>query len=126
MYLAPLNTSHAEIMNSVWPHKYENSEKYLATVLELNGGIGLFSKQDNELRSWILKNYFGGLGVLQTANEHRRKGYGTLITKIFSKMLAEEGYDISAFIVRKNVASQKMFTGLDFENIIPVTWCFYK
>lgn len=124
IFLAPLNESHVETMNEVWPHKSPGSEKYLAKLLELNGGIGLFSKENNnELCSWVVKNYFGGLGILQTAEKYKRNGYGTLIVKIFSKMLAEkQGYDLTGFVVRTNSASQSMFTKLGFKKIIPVTW----
>lgn len=110
-------------MNSVWPHRSPGSEKYLAKLIEVNGGIGLMCKENNELCAWVLKNYFGGLGILQVAEKYKRKGYGSLVAKIFSRKLAEEdGFDITGFIVRTNFASQNMFTKLGFEKIIPVTW----
>lgn len=71
---------------------------------------------------WVLKNYFGGLGLLQTAEKYKKKGLGSMIAKIFSKKLAEEGLDIIGCIVNGNVASVKLFTGLGFTQKIAVTW----
>lgn len=111
-------------MNDVWPHRHPGSEKYVAKLVEVNGGLGIFSKSTNELCAWVLKSYLGALGLLQVAEEHKRKGLGSLMTKIFSKKLAEEGLDAIGCIILDNVVSQKMFKNLGFEKIIAVTWLF--
>lgn len=120
--ITQLTVKHAKTINSLWPHRSTGSENFIAKLIELNGGIGLVCKKTNELRAWVLKNYFGGFGVLQVPDNHKRKGYGSLIIKIFAKKIAEEdGYDITAFILRENTASQNMFAKLGFTEIVPIT-----
>lgn len=80
--------------------------------------------ETNQLCAWVLKSYLGALGILQVAPNSKRKGLGSLIAKIFSKMLAEEGLDSIGCIVLDNYISQHMFEKLGFEKKIAVTWLF--
>ncbi|KRT79037.1 hypothetical protein AMK59_8424 [Oryctes borbonicus] len=114
VYIGKLNKSHVPLINCHWPHRFEGSEVYLGAFVELNNCYGVFLKSDDKLVSWVLKNHMGQLGILQTLSEHKRKGYGSLITKVLSKEIAEEGHHPLGTVVRGNVASETMFATLGF------------
>lgn len=54
--------AYACLMNERWPHRYPNSEKYIELLIQLNGGLGLFNRADDEIIGWALKNEFAGVG----------------------------------------------------------------
>ncbi|KAK9694192.1 FR47-like protein [Popillia japonica] len=109
-----LNQSHLKLVNSHWPHRFEGSEEYLGTYVEMNNCYGIFLKSNDELVCWIMKNNMGQLSVLQTLPEYTRKGYATILTKMLSKEIAEEGHHPLATIVVGNIASEMLFKKLGF------------
>lgn len=54
--MGELNLSHAKTINDEWPLKSANSLGYIESIITLNGGIGLFDKETNELLTWVLTN----------------------------------------------------------------------
>lgn len=80
----------------------------------MNGGYGVFLKTDGTLVAWVLRNLIG-LGALQTADEHKRKGYGSLVAKVLAKEIAKEGLDPIGTVLQDNSVSQKMFGKLGFK-----------
>lgn len=121
IYIRKLVEKDAELVNELWPHKYENSVEYIKMFISMNGGYGAFTK-NNELVSWVLKNHMGTLGILQTVQEHRRKGYGTLVTMALSKEIAEEGHVPLGTVLVNNRVSQMMFSKLGFRSIDEATF----
>lgn len=117
VYIKKLDQSHVDTINSVWPHRYENSEKFISLLIEMNDSFGVFLKSTDELVSWILLSIMGQLGVLQTAEGHKRKGYACLITKYMSKHLALKGYSALGTVIDKNNSSINMFTKIGFKSI---------
>lgn len=127
--LGPLDLSHVELIYSLWPHRLEDhpelSIRLLRSYITENKGLGLFLRKDNSLVSWILVTEWGGLGLLQTVEEHKRKGYGKIITKAMIKMLAEEeNLDSILFVVEHNLASRKLFESLGYAEVGKNTWVF--
>ncbi|GLV42198.1 uncharacterized protein CBL_03785 [Carabus blaptoides fortunei] len=123
LYTATLEQHHVAVINSKWVLRASGTEEYLVKLLKLNGGIGLFTKTTNELCAWVFKNCFGGLRMLQTDEKFRRRGYASLLIKIFAKQLAQRGIDPTTIIYRNNIGSQKLFTGLGFEAIMDICVC---
>ncbi|KAF2894191.1 hypothetical protein ILUMI_11981 [Ignelater luminosus] len=121
VYVDKLNPTHAVLINSHWPHRYKDSHKYVATLIELNGGYGVFLKTDGTLVAWVLRNLIG-LGALQTLDEHKRKGYGSLVTTVLAKEIAKEGLNPIGTVLQNNFGSQKMFGKLGFEILETVTF----
>lgn len=119
-FVSILTKTHVTTINEKWPHKFPNSEALIWKLIDANGGIGIFSKSTNELCAWVLKNFHGGLGVLQVTETERRKGLGTLVTKIFSRRLAEDGLDIVSIIKKGNLSSENLFGNLGFKQIVNV------
>lgn len=73
-----------------------------------------------------MRNNYGGLAILQTDANHKRKNYATILTKHFSKYWAEKGLDIFCFIMKHNEASQKLFQKLDWIKAHGITWILCK
>lgn len=117
VYVAPLKEENVAMIDDVWPHKYPGSDIYLKKLIHFNGGLGVFSKADDSLCSWIFKNHLLGLGVLQTVEKHRKKGYAKLLIKAVAKSMAEEGLDVHTCIVRHNSVSQNIFKNLGFNHV---------
>ncbi|KAF2894192.1 hypothetical protein ILUMI_11982 [Ignelater luminosus] len=121
VYIDTLDSSHAELINFHWPHKYKDSENYIATLIEMNGGYGVFLKSNGALVTWIVRNLLG-LGILQTLDEYKRRGYGSLITKVLSKEIGKEGLDPMGSVLKSNISSQRMFQNIGFEILGSVTF----
>lgn len=102
------------------------SRNYLKLIIRLNGGIGLFSKSDDSLRSWGLFNDVGGIGPLQTVDEHRRKGYANIIVDAMCKELANQEKSSTLFVVRDNVNAEKLFISNGFEICLNIFWIAMK
>ncbi|XP_058788897.1 uncharacterized protein LOC131662916 [Phymastichus coffea] len=120
--LRRIDESHIPLIHSLWPHRDvdcpEQSLAFLTTIGRLNGGFGLFSKKDNSVAAWILQCNLGGLGMLQTLDAHRRKGYGALVSMAMAKDIAErDDIDVSCFIIDRNSASQRLFASLGFVHV---------
>lgn len=88
----------------------------------MGSGYGVFLKEDDTLASWVFKNQMGTLGILQTVEEHKRKGYASLILKVMSKEIGEDGHDPLGTVLVKNRASQVMFMKLGFKELDKVTF----
>lgn len=57
----------------------------------------------------------GSVLALQTDKNHRGCGYGTLVTRAYSKQIAEMGRDVYAGVYKTNAASRALFERLGFE-----------
>lgn len=64
----------------------------------------------------------GILGTLQTDESYLGHGYGSLVTKALSKIIAEMGYDVNTSILQNNIPSRKLFEKLGFELVGDVHW----
>lgn len=75
----------------------------------------------------ICRTDMGAVGILQVRNEFRKKGFGSLLVKAFSK-LAVQSYnvDITAHIVVSNEASKILFKQLGFVKIELNSWVGFK
>lgn len=117
VYIKQLDRSAAEIVNSAWPHSYDGSDDFLATLIELNKAFGVFLKNDNKLVAWLLQSSIGQMGMLQTLDGYKRRGYGLLILKYMSKELAKDRIQPFATVLESNIAAKKMFERLQFHNL---------
>ena len=119
-------TSDVAKIHFEWPHKEvehpELSTRYIGTMVEMNGGLGLYLKRDDCLVSWAVHNDFHGIGMLQTLEEHKGKGYAKVITNAIAKKLGEQGISPTLFIVNGNVTSETLFKHLNWKKISPLTW----
>lgn len=125
-YLMELNETHVPLMHSVWPHRdEENPESTTRQVLAMvkyNGGLGLFSKETNDLLSWAVQSETGAISLVQTIERCKRKGYAKLIINAYAKELAIKGMDSFVFIVHKNLVSKSIFKSLNFDLVHESDW----
>lgn len=63
---------------------------------------------------------------LQTDKDHYGYGYGSLVTRMLSKQIADLGHDIFAGIFEVNTASRALFSKLGFKVIAKVNWICTK
>lgn len=111
-----LNTGLVKQINQAWPHNFKGSQDYIASLIEINGGYGIFLEETNELVAWILRYNLGHVGILQTKGKYKGKGYGTYVTKVMADHIIKEGIWPCATIAATNFASIKLFEKLGFEN----------
>lgn len=145
--LHPIKThGDLEKANSVWPFRNPNSLVFFERIAKYNPNIGAY-KVDGTMVAWLLRyfwkkkqnkgnNYYwivvflrlptGLLGALQTDEKYFGHGYGTLVTKVISKKIAELGHDIYAGILEKNYPSRNLFSKLGFKSIGEVHWITTK
>ncbi|XP_023016215.2 uncharacterized protein [Leptinotarsa decemlineata] len=119
---AKLEKCHSNIVNTFWSNAFPGSDEYVTAFIENNGGIGLFFESTNELVSWVLKTGVGKIGLLQTAQNHRKKGYASILTKLLSKQIAEGGENPTTNVLITNKASIKLMEKLGMQN---VGTCYY-
>lgn len=62
VYLAALKIKDCDVINSEWPYRYNGSLEFIQDLVVFNGGIGVFSKVDSKLLSWVIKNENGAAG----------------------------------------------------------------
>ncbi|XP_073821031.1 uncharacterized protein [Musca autumnalis] len=65
-----LDESHAEQVNSVWPHRSEGSVHFVKMLIRLHKSIGIF--EGDNLVTWCLRLPLGALGLLQVEQSHKR------------------------------------------------------
>ncbi|KAJ8924214.1 hypothetical protein NQ315_007005 [Exocentrus adspersus] len=126
VYIKHLDTTHADFVNSLWLGRYENAEKLLSLLIEMNGGYGLFLKSNDQLVSWVLLSMMGQLTILQTLDGYKRKGYASVLVKYISVELAKKGYNAFGAVFAENVASVAMFEKLGFKYLGIAVYLFYK
>lgn len=56
LYFDALGECHASIINETWAYRCDTSLNYIRSILQLNGGLGLFEKSTNRILAWILIN----------------------------------------------------------------------
>lgn len=122
LYVDFLDIAHAEVINDSWPHKFEGSLDYIRTTIQLNFGLGLFRKVDKQVVSFGLFAHYGGIGMLYTLEEFRRKGYAAIVILAISKELVARGLNPHAYVLHVNKPSAALFRKLGFEVADNITW----
>ncbi|KAJ8924215.1 hypothetical protein NQ315_007006 [Exocentrus adspersus] len=125
IYIKKLDKTHSDLINSLWPHRYENSEKHISLLIEMNGGYGLFSKSNNQLVSWVVISMLGQLTMLQTLESHKRKGYASILLRHASKELGKKGFSAFGTVVVGNAPSVAMFEKAGFKNMGIATYSYF-
>lgn len=122
LYIDFLDSSHGDSVNESWPHKFEGSLEYMQFTIQMNFGLGLFRKADKQLVSFGLCTHYGGVGMLYTPEEFRRKGYAAIVILAISKELFARGLNAHAYVLKVNKPSTALFRKLGFEVADSITW----
>lgn len=123
-YVKKLTREHSREINEVWPHNFENSQDFISVYIELNGGYGLFDRENEELVAWVLQGHLGHINLLQTKEGHRGKGYGKVMLQIITKHIAESGCVPIGSILLNNIPSLSLFERLGFKKTLKTNYIF--
>ncbi|XP_014294516.1 uncharacterized protein [Halyomorpha halys] len=115
-----LSPEHAEIIDNEWPHKSPGSKEVIARQIMFNFGLGLFRGDD--LLSWAVHFFYGGIGAVQTLESERRKGYGKAVVEAITKKLGEMQNDVHLNVVEGNESAEAFFKSLGFRFAFHSQW----
>lgn len=93
-------------------------------MIVYNGAWAL-TTPSGKYMAWGLHNNYGGIGIIHTVNEYRRKGLGSLMTKIVGKKIAEKNMDVFTVTTIDNV-SEQMMLNLGFKTTSCNNWIKLK
>lgn len=122
--LKELTKEDAKICCQNWIYASAKSEKFLESLIQLNGGYGLFSAESGEILCFAIFNEQLAIGMLTTLDKAKRKGFGELLAKFMSRKCVEK-FDIPpiVFISSQNSISMNLFVGkLGYEKIAEHNW----
>ncbi|XP_044739402.1 uncharacterized protein LOC123300787 [Chrysoperla carnea] len=125
-FVGPLSLEHAEKIYRSWTYNGHRSVEYVASLIKNNNCFGIFHENDRTLMAWVLLREFGVLGILQTDEKYKRRGYATVVTKALCKKIAENNADSICYINVENTASKKLFESLGFKAIDYYAWMKMK
>lgn len=114
-YMDTVKPEDAEVINAVWPPRFNTSLEYIRTFITMNGGFGIYEKGTDKLVSWLLINVMGQLGVLQTREGYYKNGFGAALARKASSIISRNGDHPIATVRGGNLASEGLFTKLGFK-----------
>ncbi|CAB3364284.1 Hypothetical predicted protein [Cloeon dipterum] len=123
--VGPLDVSHLQIVCDLWQHFDPEYQPVAMKMLELNPSVGVFVKNDKgdeDLASMVLMTEYGGVGLLQTAPEHRRKGYAEIALAHLTRRLGQMGYMPSSNVTQYNEASHSLFKKMGYKVVDAAFW----
>ena len=53
--LKELSPNDSVLIDLEWPYAYAGSDLFIKSLINLNGGLGIYSKENGQLLSWVLK-----------------------------------------------------------------------
>lgn len=68
--------------------------------------------------------FYGALGVVQTAENERRRGYGKVAVQAVCKEMGLRGLDVNLNIVEGNSVGEAFFNALGFKRAFTGVWIF--
>ncbi|XP_059477282.1 uncharacterized protein LOC132197767 [Neocloeon triangulifer] len=118
---------HLEHVWQNWPpHVFHPAFKpVLKMTIKCSPSFGIFvpsSEGPDELASVVVQSDTVGLGILRTADKHRRKGFAKILLVHATKMMGECGTGPLAYISAENSTSIKMFKKIGYEIIGQTRW----
>lgn len=57
-----LSPNDSTVIDREWPYAYAGSEFFIESLIKLNGGLGIYSKENDTLLSWVLQIECNGMG----------------------------------------------------------------
>ncbi|KAH8283186.1 hypothetical protein KR054_012647 [Drosophila jambulina] len=107
-YLKSLVIKDAQVIDNHWKWSEPGSLFYLQRQIACNISVGLAPD--------------GLLAALQVKDSHKRRGFGVLVVKEFSRRVALQGHDVLTEVDQDNPASAALFRKLGFQIINQCHW----
>ncbi|XP_017067904.2 uncharacterized protein LOC108105704 [Drosophila eugracilis] len=120
--LRSLSVADAPLVNEEWPNHHLGSLFFIERQIRMCVSVGLYQKDSQELVAWCIRLQGGYLGALQVKDSHKRRGFGSVVTREISYRLAEQGHDVMALVGHLNKPSSGMFSKLGFKVIDQCLW----
>lgn len=120
--LKSLSVEDAPLVNEEWPNHHLGSLFFIERQIRMCVSVGLYQEDTQELMAWCIRLQGGYLGALQVKDSHKRRGFGSLVTREISYRLAAQGHDVMALVGPSNKPSAGMFTKLGFKVIDQCLW----
>nr|XP_017012204.2 uncharacterized protein LOC108067607 isoform X2 [Drosophila takahashii] len=112
--LKSVSLEDAQVIDDHWEWSEHGSLSYIQRQICYNTSVGLYKDDDNELVAWCIRAQDGLLAALQVKPSYKRRGFGVMIVKEYSRREAEQGRDIITEVVPENKASLNLFKKLGF------------
>ncbi|XP_046549164.1 glycine N-acyltransferase-like protein 3 [Haliotis rubra] len=104
----------APLVNSMWPHNDGiHSEPYIKELISKQPSCCLYNRESS-LVGYALVYHYGYLGCLHVLKEHRRKGYGELITSHLAALCLQQMEEVHANVLEDNIASIALCKNVGF------------
>ncbi|XP_059476282.1 uncharacterized protein LOC132197188 [Neocloeon triangulifer] len=120
-----LDGSFLDVFCSHWRHYDPEYRPVVQKMLELNLSVGVFVKNERgeeELASMVLQSEYGGVGLLQTVPEFRRKGYAEIALAHLTKQLGLKGFMPFTNVLKWNEAANKLFKKFGYKLVDRGSW----
>ncbi|EDV54799.2 uncharacterized protein LOC6549146 [Drosophila erecta] len=113
--LQPVDIKDAQVINDHWEWSEPDSLSLIHRQILYDTSVGLYTKETKELVAWCIRASDGLLAILKVKESYKRRGFGQLIVKAFSRQEALLGRDTITEVVPENEASLSLFTKLGFK-----------
>ncbi|XP_041674364.1 uncharacterized protein LOC108105702 [Drosophila eugracilis] len=113
--LRSVSVADAQVIDDHWEWSEQGSLSFIARQIVFSTSVGLYKDEDNELVAWCIRAQDGLLAVLQVKPTYKRRGFGVMIVKEFSRREALLGRDIITEVIPENNASLGLFKKLGFK-----------
>ncbi|XP_017051516.1 uncharacterized protein LOC108095091 [Drosophila ficusphila] len=120
--LRSLSVSDAPLVNEEWPNHHLGSLYFIERQIQMCVSVGLYQEDTQQLVAWCIRLQGGYLGALQVRDSHKRRGFGSVVTREISYRLAAQGHDVMALVGHSNKPSSGMFSKLGFQVIDQCLW----
>ncbi|XP_070075808.1 uncharacterized protein [Drosophila takahashii] len=113
--LKSVSLDDAYVINNNWEwSELSGSLSYIQRQIGYNTSVGLYKDENNELVAWCIRVQDGLLAALQVKPIYKRRGFGAMIVKEYSRREAVQGHDTITEVGSENKASLNLFTKLGF------------
>lgn len=125
VYIDRLNRSEAQEVADNWPH-FPGCEQFVAEQVTLSVGLGVFRKSDKKMLSSILSFHSGGVFMLYSRPEARRKGYGEIILRRLVTELRHKGIIPFCTVFSDNIPSLNLIKKVGFVELHGADYIFHS
>ncbi|XP_059476653.1 uncharacterized protein LOC132197396 [Neocloeon triangulifer] len=114
--VASLDASLLDAICEIWPSYDPDYRPVVLNNIKLNGSFGVFvkSEEKEKLASMAMHAEYGGIGVLQTVTEFRRRGFAEIVLVNNAKSFARKGLMPYGNVLVGNDASISLFKKCGF------------
>ncbi|KAM8716711.1 hypothetical protein ACLKA7_003563 [Drosophila subpalustris] len=121
-FLDTLKEVDADLVNEEWPNRHVGSLYFIQRQIRMCPSVGLYTTDAKELVAWCIRLQGGYLGALQVRSSHKRRGFGSVVTREITRRIGSLGQDVMALVNPQNNASCAMFDKLGFKVIDQCYW----